>query len=556
LFEKMPNDLLDNVDALDVADLDGDASDMTSFLPCGMDNPPKTPEKLDDIGAIREFLHCIFEENKPSLVDEWLDSNFRKPQIPLKKRRRRKNDHENPSKLGGAILSSLLLDCYIQLDRKVEGMASILVKWVPILSASDGSPELWKKLFAEGQKPTFLWENLVSRCCQTWNHTHIVSCRLWILSDVRKEKLDLSKVVRFLINGSTFNTTSVESFVDIPVAVEDSSWGRSEDTVRSATECGLDCILASDYESRLRSRNNLPEGLVLLVLVARLGRKQVQFVSGSIMDRLQNKADESRRWLLLSLLRLYAYFPFSMNLAVSTLRSSLTEAVAVCAYDWLSWRSPMDDSLQDMLNTALSANASPRSVQTLVDAAKKHPLLLLRKIDRMTIALEKDALALENISGSTDKAGLIFGKSLDPPLEAMVDGKLLKIDVKHWGFNYTEQIWMIVLDVIAAVPTEVLFGCALKMGLTDLLGVYLRLVFIQSQLRTSDRFSKLKGRLSEIFVVFKASNNDIWDAWLASTNSDLASLGATRNIMMSCGFISQKEAMENINTTTNSHMQD
>ena len=556
LFETMPNDLLDNVDALDVACLDGDASDMTTFLMSGIDNPPETPEKLDDVEAVQTFLNSIFEENNPSLVDEWLENNFRNPQVPLKRRRRRQNDHENQPKLGGAILSSLLLDCYIQLDRKVEGMASTLVKWVPVLSASDGSPELWKRLFAEGQKPSFLWENLVSRCSQTWNHTHVVSCRLWILSDGRKEKLDLTKVVRFLINGSTFNTTSVESFVDIPVAVDDSSWGRSEDTVRSATEYGLDCILASDYGSRLRSRNDLPEGLILLVLIARLGRKQVQFVSGSIMDRLQNKTDESRRWLLLSLLRLYAYFPFTMNLGVATLRASLTEAVAVCSYDWLSWRSPMDDSLQDMLNTALSANASPRSVQALADAAKKHPLLLLRKVDRMTIALEKDALALENNTGSSDKAGLIFGKSLDGPLEAKVDGKLLKIDVKHWGFNYTEQIWMVVLDVIAAVPNEVLFGCALKMGLTDLLDVYVRLVFIQSQLRTSDRFSKLKGRLSEFFGVFKASNNEIWDGWLASTNSDLASLGATRNIMMSCGFISHEEAMENIKKTTNSQRQD
>jgi hypothetical protein len=366
-----------------------------------------------------------------------------------------------------------------------------------------------------------------------------------MLSEGQKEKLDLVKVVRFLINSSTFSGVHVESFVDAPVAVEDSAWGRSEETVRSATNFALSNVLETDCEDALRSRNELPECMILLILIAKLGRKQVQFVTGAIMERLQCEKGKARNCLLLSLLRIYACLPFSMNLGAAALRSNLKEAVDICSNDWLSWRAPFDDPLQDMLLTALASNASPRSVQSLIDAAKKHPLLLLRKLDRMETALENDALAITS-TGAGDRPGVIVGQGLDGPLQVKVKGKSMQVNLIHWGYNYTEHIWMVILDVISAVPSEVLFGCALKMGLTDLLDLYISLVFVQSQLRTSDRLSKLKGKLSDIFTVFKSVNINSWDVWLASKNRHLTSLGATRNILMCCGFISHEQAIQNV----------
>jgi hypothetical protein len=100
--------------------------------------------------------------------------------------------------------------------------------------------------------------------------------------------------------------------------------------------------------------------------------------------------------------------------------------------------------------------------------------------------------------------------------------------------------------VALPVPNEVLFGCGLKMGLLEFLGVYLRLMFVQTQLRTSERLSRLKGKLSEFFDAFKASNLEGWEAWLAQETSGLSSLGGTRNILMSCDFITHQQAIDSI----------
>jgi len=371
----------------------------------------------------------------------------------------------------------------------------------------------------------------------------MAQCRRWILSDDTKEKLDLVKVVRFLIQASTLSAIHVETFEDLPVAVEDLGWGRTEETVRSATSIALDCLLSFDYEERLRSRNDLPECLILLLLIAKLGRNQVQFVSGAIIQRMQNDNKRTKHFLLLSLLRVYTYFPFSMNLGTAVLRSNLMEAVEVSSDDWLSWRSPLDDSLQDMLGTALSNVSSQRAVQSLIDVAKKHPLLLLRKLDKMENALEKDAAVVDN-KAMGDTVGIIAGKSLDGPLYANFNGKKLKITVKHWGYTYREHIWSTILDIISAVPNEVLFQCGLKMGLVDLLGVYLRLVLVQSQLSTNvDRLAKLKEKLSEFIGKFKSGNLNAFDSWMASNNCGLPSLGATRNILVGCGFLTPQQAM-------------
>jgi hypothetical protein len=263
------------------------------------------------------------------------------------------------------------------------------------------------------------------------------------------------------------------------------------------------------------------------------------------MDRLvatQEVSIEHR--LLLSLLRLYACFPFSMNLGVAELRSNLTKAVELGADDWLSWRSPFDDTLQDMLRCAFGVSVGEHSSQNLLDTAKKHPLLLLRKLDRITIALYNDAAA----SNGTEiaKEGVVTGQCLGGPIEAKVNGNTMMVQVKHWGYNYTETSWLLVLDIISAVPHEVLFGCAVPMGLTDLLDLYLALIHIQSQFQTSDRLIILKEKFFVFLERFKSSGSNHWEPWIGSPMNQFPSLGAIRNTLTSCGFMTQEEAMDSV----------
>ena len=82
------------------------------------------------------------------------------------------------------------------------------------------------------------------------------------------------------------------------------------------------------------------------------------------------------------------------------------------------------------------------------------------------------------------------------------------------------------------------------MGMKDFLEVYLRLVFIQTQLRTSDRFPRLKRKYGDMLKAFEKSNPVEWESWLKSEISDLESLGAVRNVLMSCDFISHQQAID------------
>jgi hypothetical protein len=80
----------------------------------------------------------------------------------------------------------------------------------------------------------------------------------------------------------------------------------------------------------------------------------------------------------------------------------------------------------------------------------------------------------------------------------------------------------------------------------DFLGVYLRLIFIHSQLRTSDRFPMLKAKFGELLEVFENSNKQGWEAWLNVEIPGLSSLGGARNVLMSCDFISHQQAIDSV----------
>jgi integrator complex subunit 1 len=548
LLGSLPLQVCEMTPGPEVTVLEGDSSEMTDF--CGFEDRyvSSSPNLIDNMDSVEKFVGQLFSDNKSIVLDTWLEESYAR--VAFRKRHFRRRNFDTIPTLHGEEIALLLLNSFIRLERKVEGLASCLLKWIPKLSAQRGMPKLWTTLFAKGQKPAFLWDALISQCCQTWSHNHCIECREFLLSQGQDDdEPDLVKVVRFLVNTSNFSAVHVESVAEIPVATEDSAWARSEDTVRSATRIALDCLVNADYESRLRSRNDMPDSIALLLLIARIGRNQVQFVCGAIVDRLHKANGSMRTCLLLCLLRLYAYFPFSMNLGKTIVRSFLIEAVRICSEDWLTWRSPLDDPLENMLITALSSDSLQRSAQALCETAKKHPLLFMRKLDRVEDVLEKDAVAIdENLVN--ESLGIIVSASLDGPIQAQVRGTIVKVNVLHWGYSYRESNWFVVLDAVSAVPNEVLFGCGLRMGLIQLLEVYIRLTFVQSQLRTNERFLKLKAKFTDLLENFKVNNVEAWDEWLHSASKSIPSLGSTRNVLVRCGLISEQYAIDHVKMTS------
>lgn len=100
--------------------------------------------------------------------------------------------------------------------------------------------------------------------------------------------------------------------------------------------------------------------------------------------------------------------------------------------------------------------------------------------------------------------------------------------------------------MLAVAPAEVLYGCGLKMGIKDFLEVYLRLMFIQTQLKTGDRFPRLKRKYGEMLKAFEKLNAYEWEKWLDTDLTGLSSIGAVRNILMSCDFISHQQAIDSV----------
>jgi hypothetical protein len=120
-------------------------------------------------------------------------------------------------------------------------------------------------------------------------------------------------------------------------------------------------------------------------------------------------------------------------------------------------------------------------------------------------------------------------------MEANLLGKSVKVTVRHWGYSFSESLWLSLLDILKSIPREVLFSCGAYMGLGDFLGVYAKLLFIQCQLQSNP--SRVKSKFADVLDEFKSSDFKGWESWLALKQPELLSLGSTRNILISCSLI-------------------
>lgn len=349
-------------------------------------------------------------------------------------------------------LGCMLLEHFNHLERKTESFGATLVKWVPTLSITVGSPKLWSLLLAKGQKPRFLWSNLISRCSQTWSHSHMAAYREWILLQKDFQSFDIEKSIRLLLHSVPWANTHVNGLIEPPLSEMDKSWGYTEDYVRAAVEMSIVALLASAIDetflSQAVSRSELPDAMVLLLLLAGFGRKQVQLVSQILVQSLASGDENTRRILLAPILRMYSCFPQNVNLGIAALRSALKEAVVLFSPEWLVWRSPVDEVLEDLIVGVVENGSTSRAFQALLEESKNHPLLIMKKLRSMVQHLEQDATARDTELGG-DQRILIFGKALTS-VSAKINNKIVRITVRHWGFNYTEFMWLAFFDVIAS----------------------------------------------------------------------------------------------------------
>lgn len=421
---------------------------MDPFRPC---MKSQADLRLKSGASISSTLHSnvkrALEENQPDQLESLL-------QQKLAEQNRRSGGEAEASKQLQE-LSSFTLQTFLMLEQKQDATTRIIVALVPYLSRLFGSPELWQLIFSnhDGEVDNIL-DSLLCRCVVSWCSSHVSACYEWLLSaskGIGTVKFSTSRVTRFLVLTSGQQSVHVEGFSGKVAVKCVGNWGKSEDFVGASVAFafeGMKNATSSGFHSSLVSRNDLPDWLVLLLALVKCGRVQMKYICEAVLKRISQPTDALSLPLLRAVfLRLYVCNPQGMNLGTAMIRSVLMAAAEEYSIAWLHWRSPLDDQLQDMLETVMNGSGQ-RLVRPLTDLSKKHPLLILRKSHFMTNFLEKDAS--KSGRGAQDSRGVVHAENLSGPLKAVMSGKLIKVNVRHWGFSYTEFVWVAMLDILCS----------------------------------------------------------------------------------------------------------
>jgi hypothetical protein len=431
-----------------------------------------------------------------------------------------------------------------QLNKKPRWAVTAILKWLPRLSRDDGAVELWSVLFAGTQENlmALFLDELVLLCSQSWSLSHVSSCTEWLTGMERQTMNELSarRIADFLIKTSNLSSPESQVFADTPLVDTNPEWGKSEDNTASLTSI---CICAAeesaDRESWSDRRNSQPSWLMMLELLGGRGKKQLMYITETVL-RLSPDNSNSMALLDGAILRLYLLHPTWMSLGSSPLRMALLRGSKAYAESWVHWRSENDDHLNDTIDQLAAGEI--RASRTLAEFSRKHPLLILHKISRFVDLLEDDG----SVKEATERRGVVHGSNLSGPAEARFLGRPVRVHIKHWGYSFTEPLWLVVLEIFMGMHKEVLFESGLSLGFLNVLNAYLRLLSVQLHLLSAGSTVKLKSRLADIMKVFGEANPSGRRAWWASTMDGVE----VRNVLVSCDLLSPQEAIESIRSTS------
>lgn len=478
------------------------------------------------------FFPCI-QKNRTDMIDSWFQ-NLVSTQAPLARELKAK-----------ALLDMAieLLTLYRSLDNVRQETTWLLVKWIPVLSCSDGSPDLWELLFQDYQEPIINTgvANLLMKCATSWSERHVSHCKDWIIEQGsgNSETYNCERLALFLVSTCEQISVQTELFSEESLSPSVSGWANSREFVLSgANIAAMSLNKQGPLKRSLRRRNSLPPSLLLFFLLARRGKNQLRTVCEVLLQKLStvDTEDTVHKCLETVFLRLYICYPHWIDLGSPAVRNVLLSASERHSSSWINWRSRYDDKIEDLLNVLVSGDV--RVAAALGHFCRKQPLLILRKLPRMAALLSVDAATSET---GREKRGVVSGQQVSGSLEVKFQGKdRVKLVVRHWGYSFTEPIWVALLDVLSIIPSEVLYGCGSRIGLLDFLAIYVELLSVQLQLLSADRAERLKEKLCSILVAFRLANPTGWREWLKSSRGEKE----MRHMLVSCSCISAEEAID------------
>jgi hypothetical protein len=444
-----------------------------------------------------------------------------------------------------------VIESFMALDYKDEGTTRLLLRWVPILTESRGSPDLYRKLFGKelNASVSFYLDELVTRCSVTWSPDHVASALDWFVTEqsatTSDSKVSIKRFIRFLVTVMGAHSGHLDQ-LSSPTVLSGVGllWGLPWSTTSSLISVAIRDVATlglKDLEAELSGRNRIMCSAFLLLAIASKDAGATCAVADLILEEIKPIAchPESPRRLALEivLLRIYLLHPNWMNLGTAPIRTALLEAAERLPRHWVTWRTSFDDQIENMLHCIFSDES--RLIRPLAELSRSHPLLILRMIPDMIYILEEDAMIGK---GKTD--GKVHGQSVDGARIAVVRGSEVRVLIRYWGFSYTEPLWFALLEVVSSAPDDLLFNSGLKLGILDFFTIFLKLLAVQLQLLRTDKGVRLREKLRECFAAFQRTNGSAWRRWLDVT---LVETGReVRHELMSCNFIKPQEAIKSL----------
>ena len=459
--------------------------------------------------------------------------------------------HNTTSSIAGK-----LIQCVEECPQKQAWMDDALLKWVPLLSKQECNVELKHLLFCMSDKksatPTKVMVQILRKCILVWTKAAVLECVDWILSI---DEQDLSKYSseRMVVFLTTLQDSKLKSL--------------SEKQSKSVCTLALTDMQSSSYSQHSTiQRNDLPDPLRLLLSVAGVGKKHFGLVSDMILQRIfrtttTTMSDTTIRVGLYgsAYLRLYLLHPLWVNTGTAQVRTVLLKSAEENERHWSCWVSRMDDQFDDLIETLAIGDA--RVVKVFCEQSRKYPLLVLRKTRAFLTVLGQDAspssppeqqqnagslsssLLSAAAAGSPPK---VRGNNIGRPVEAMMDDRKITVNIRYWGYEFSEAIWMGVLEIYCGIPKEVLYFSGQELGLWNLWMCVLQLLLVQLHLTSANSVTKIKAKLAEMMNMYRDVNATGYFQWLSNPMEDDVGTTEVRNALVSLNLLSPKDAIESL----------
>jgi len=406
----------------------------------------------------------------------------------------------------------------------------LVSKWFPLLTSSTATDDIqiWEQLFKAAPETYILSEKihlLIKGCVDCWSAHKTKLCADWILSqsaEADSSCFSSNHMLSFLCSTLSIGSVqfSLQKFdlvaAPVPVFIDSSK------QINNLISLCFKSIFTQQnaFTRQLLGGNdnsieNFPHWLVLMIVIAKKGPRHSQTLVSRLI-KYQAGNFEAFDIAPIIMLHLYTYLPSTISLRDAKVRELLLKAADSFSPAWLSWCCPLDSKLKTKIRHAVQ-NPHQITVQAVADVSKQHPLLVARHIGYMIELLEQDGR-----SAHPEEEDERLGRCHTVRNEfatAIYDQETVRLSTRHWGYSFTQNSWLGVLDSVTSLPKEVLFHkSTFKMGLLELFNLYIKLLTVQLRLAKENYVSirAIVARFTNILKSFREANVQGYDFWAKS----------------------------------------